>query len=323
MSILKFFFVLFIVPTVAFSEGKKESISFPTKAIEIVVPWAAGGTSDLTARALAAEMKNHLPQPVIVTNITGAGGATGHIHVKNQRPDGHTILFSSISFLGGYFTGQFPFTYTELQPLANLSDETVVVVVHGESPYMDLNDLIMDAKKNPGKISWAITGTGNSTHIVAEGIRMAANIEIQYVSFDGGAQVRAALMGKHVTVATMTGGEAWDYYRAKSFKILAQSLPKRSAHFSEIPTIKEYGIDFSFNLWKGLYVPKGVPATVIAILNDAIAKAVQSKKFQHFLASVKADLNYLPSDQFAKFIEKEDKELRALMSKMGLVRAGR
>ena len=201
--------------------GAAPAADYPSKPIDLVVPWAAGGTSDLTARGLAKALEPTLRQPVIVTNATGASGAVGHNKVRQTAPDGYTLLFSSLSFLGGYYMGQYPFNWQELDPLCSLTDEAVVVVVNAASPIKTLADLLKDMKARPGKVSWAYTGAGNATHLTAEGVRLAAGADFRGVPYDGGSQVRTAILGGHVDAACITGGEAWKDAQAGSLRILA------------------------------------------------------------------------------------------------------
>ena len=246
--------------------GAAVAADYPSKPIDLVVPWAAGGTSDLTARGLAKALEPILRQPVIVTNATGASGAVGHNKVRQTAPDGYTLLFSSLSFLGGYHMGQYPFTWRELDPLCSLTDEAVVVVVNASSPVKTLEDLLKDMKARPGKVSWAYTGAGNATHLTAEGVRIAAGADFRGVPYDGGSQVRTAILGGHVDAACITGGEAWKDAQAGSLRILASSLPKESPSLPGVKPLKEQGVGFEFVLWKCLFVPKGTPDAVKAAL---------------------------------------------------------
>jgi tripartite-type tricarboxylate transporter receptor subunit TctC len=293
---------------------------YPNKPIDLVVPWAAGGTSDLTARGLAKALEPILGQPVIVTNVVGAGGAVGHNKVKGSAPDGYTILFSSVSFLSGYYLGQFPFTWQEFDPLAMLTDEAVVVVVNGNSPIKTMKDLLAEMKTKSGQLSWAYAGTGNSTHLVAEGVRMAVGSEIRGVPYDGGSQTRTAILGGHVDVASMTGGEAWTQAQAGKLRILASSLPKASPALPNVPALKEQGVNFQFTLWKNLYLPKKTPDAVKESLNAAIAKAVKNPEFVKLMDGIRSDVDYMDHKELAKTLTEEDKFVKELLIKMKLVK---
>jgi tripartite-type tricarboxylate transporter receptor subunit TctC len=293
---------------------------FPNKPIDLIVPWAAGGTSDLTARGLAKALEPILGQPVIVTNVVGAAGAVGHNKVKGSAPDGHTILFSSVSFLSGYYLGQFPFTWQEFDPLAMLTDEAVVVVVNGSSPVKSLKELTAEMKARSGQLSWAYAGTGNSTHLVAEGVRMAVGSEIRGVPYDGGSQTRTAILGGHVDVASMTGGEAWAQAQAGKLRILASSLPKASPALPGIPALREQGINFQFTLWKNLYLPKKTPDAIKETLNGAIAKAVKNPEFVKLMDGIRSDVDYMDHRELAKTLVEEDKFIQDLLTKLKLVK---
>lgn len=293
---------------------------YPSKPIDLVVPWAAGGTSDLTARGLAKALEPIIGQPVIVTNVVGAGGAVGHNKVKGSAPDGYTILFSSVSFLSGYYLGQFPFTWQEFDPLAMLTDEAVVVTVNGNSFIKTMKDLLAEMKAKSGQLSWAYAGTGNSTHLVAEGVRMAVGSEFRGVPYDGGAQTRTAILGGHVDVATMTGGEAWAQTQAGKLRILASSLPKSSTALPNIPALREQGVPFQFTLWKNLYLPKKTPESVKETLNTAIAKAVKNPEFIKLMDGIRSDVDYQDHKALAKTLTEEDRFIKDLLTKMKLVK---
>jgi tripartite-type tricarboxylate transporter receptor subunit TctC len=301
--------------------GIAPAADYPSKPIDLVVPWAAGGTSDLTARGLAKALEPILRQPVIVTNVTGASGAVGHNKVRQTAADGYTLLFSSLSFLGGYYMGQYPFNWRELDPLCSLTDEAVVVVVNASSPVKTLADLLQDMKARPGKVSWAYTGAGNSTHLTAEGVRIAAGADFRGVPYDGGSQVRTAILGGHVDAACITGGEAWKDAQAGSLRILASSLPKESPSLPGVKSLKEQGVDFQFVLWKCLFVPRGTPEPVKAALAAAIAKAVQDPEFVKLMAGIRSDVRFLPPAEFARQLEKDDRQMKELLTAMGLVQA--
>ena len=293
---------------------------YPNKPIDLVVPWAAGGTSDLTARGLAKALEPILGQPVVVTNVVGAAGAVGHNKVKGSAPDGYTILFSSVSFLSGHYLGQFPFTWQEFDPLAMLTDEAVVVVVNGSSPIKSMKELLAEMKAKSGQLSWAYAGTGNSTHLVAEGVRMAVGSEFRGVPYDGGSQTRTAILGGHVDVASMTGGEAWAQAQAGKLRILASSLPKSSGALPNVPALKEQGVNFQFTLWKNLYLPKKTPDAVKDTLNTAIAKAMRNPEFVKLMDGIRSDVDYMDHQELAKTLVEEDKFIKDLLTKMKLVK---
>jgi tripartite-type tricarboxylate transporter receptor subunit TctC len=294
--------------------------AYPAKAIDLIVPWAAGGTSDLTARGLAKALEPILGQPVIVTNVVGAAGAVGHNKVRQSAPDGYTVLFSSVSFLSGYYLGQFPFTWQDFDPLAMLTDEAVVVVVNGSSPLKSLKELLGEMKAKSGQLSWAYAGTGNSTHLVAEGVRMAVGSEFRGVPYDGGSQTRTAILGGHVDAATMTGGEAWAQAQAGKLRILASSLPRKSPSLPNILPLKEQGVNFQFVLWKNLYLPKGTSAEAKDRLSGAIAKAVTNPEFVKLMESIRSDVDYMDHKEFARTLVEEDRSIKELLTKMNLVK---
>jgi len=286
----------------------------------LVVPWAADGTSDLTARGVAKALEPLLGQPVVVTNIVGASGAIGHNRVRQSKADGYTILFSSVSFVGGYYLGQYPFDWHEFDPLSGLSDEAVVVVVNGNSPWKTLDDLIKEMKARPGQLSWGYTGAGNSTHLTAEGVGRAAGAKFRGVPFNGGSDVRTALLGSHIDVACLTGGEAWSYHEAGKLRILASSLPTKSAVLPGIPTLRELGVDFDLILWKGLFVPKGTPDTIKETLCTAIEKAVRDKEYVALMENIRADVSYIHYKDYEKFLVEQDKFMKDILTELNLIK---
>jgi tripartite-type tricarboxylate transporter receptor subunit TctC len=294
--------------------------AYPEKAIELIVPWAAGGTSDLTARGVAKALEPILGQSVIVSNVLGASGAIGHNKVRQTAADGYTLLLSSVSFVGGYYLGQYPFNWQEFDPLCTLTDEAVVVVVNGNSSWKSLKDLIQEMKARPGQISWAYTGSGNSTHLAAEGVRMAANANFRGVPYNGGSEVRTAILGGHVDVATITGGEAWSSAQAGKLRILATSLPKKSPSLPGVPTFRDQGVKFDLILWKSLFVPKGTPAKIKSQLCSAINKAMKDPEFVKLMETIRSDVDFRSYDKFGKFLVEQDQFIKDLLTQMNLIK---
>ena len=300
--------------------GTAPAADYPAKPIDLVVPWAAGGTSDLTARGLAKALEPILRQPVIVTNATGASGAVGHNKVRQTAPDGYTLLFSSLSFLGGYYWG-IPVQLARARP-ALLADR------RGRGGRGERLLAGEDARgPAPGHESPARQGElglhrRRQFHPPdRRGGPDRGRRGFPGVPYDGGSQVRTAILGGHVDAACITGGEAWKDAQAGSLRILASSLPKESPSLPGVKALKEQGVDFQFVLWKCLFVPKGTPEPVKATLAAAIAKAVQDPEFVKLMAGIRSDVNFLPPAEFARQLEKDDRQMKELLTVMGLVQA--
>lgn len=249
--------------------------TYPSRRIELIVPWQAGGGADVVARALAAAAAKHLPQPLVVMNKPGATGAVGLGEVVNAKPDGYKLVLSSseLTFLNAL--GLAKFTYQDLVPIARLNADPAAVVVRADAPWATLEQFLADARKPGANIRVGTAGQGSTWHMASVALAEKTGARFNDIPYAGGAPATLALLGGHIDAVTVSTAEVATHVEAGKLKVLAVMADRRVAGFENVPTLKERNIDLSIGIWRGISAPKGTPPEVLAVLKTAIAKSVQ------------------------------------------------
>ena len=285
--------------------------------VEITVLFPAGTSADVTARLLAEGMSKQLGQTVLVVNRPGAGGAIGYKHVASQKPDGYALVWNSNSISTTYHSGQLAFDYKAFDPVARVLVESPVVAVRGDAKWKTLGDLMADAKARPGIITVGNSGIGSHTHISSVALFHAAGVKIVDVPY-AAAQVVPNLLGGHVDVLVQLPGALAAQVKAGNVRLLAAMIPARDPALPDVPTAKEQGLDVSLEAWRGIAVPRGTPAPVIATLESAIRQTAESPDFARSAEKLGVRPAFMPAAAFGEVIAKEDAQLAQLMSLIGL-----
>ena len=291
---------------------------FPAgKPIEMTVMFGAGSAADVTARNLADGMAKVLGAPVPVVNRTGGGGALGYTYVKQQKPDGYSIVWNSNSISTNFHSGILPFDYQAFEPVARVSVEIPALAVRADAPWKTLQDLVDYAKANPGKVRIGNSGTGSHTHFAASALFATAGAEVVEVPFGEG-QAVINLLGSRIETVVQLPAALVPQVKSGDLRVLAVLGAKRDPVFPDVPTAKELGFPIALDMWRGVAVPKGTPRPVVAKRQDAIKHTVESAAFQdagHNLGFVRA---YLPADDFGRLIASDDAKLAQVMADLGL-----
>jgi len=256
-----------------------QAADFPSQPIRLVVPFPAGGSTDLVTRALAVELGAVLKQSVVVDNKAGAGSLLGSELVAKAPADGYTLLMAGLTnvFL--------PYVHKNLRfhpvdDFANIglvADLPNVIAVNAATPYKKLDDLIKAEKAKPKSISFASAGMATPSHLACEMVNFQTGTQFEHVPYKGNAPAVADLMGGHIPVMCNNLGGTLPYMSSGQIRILAQTGKTRSTAVPDVPTFAELGISgLEAGLWMGLVAPKGTPPEVIKTLNQALAKAMAS-----------------------------------------------
>jgi len=300
------------------ARAQTPSQPFPNKGtIEITVLFPAGSSADVTARLLADGMSRQLATNVIVMNRPGAGGAIGYRHVAGQKADGYALVWNSNSISTTYHSGMLPFNYEKFDAVAEVLVETPVLAVLSSSRWTDLGTLIAEAKLKPNQITVANSGVGSHTHISAVALFRAAGIAVVDVPF-GASQVVPSLLGGQVDAAMQLPSALSAYVKAGQLRLLAALSRDRDPAFPELPTAREQGLDVALEAWRGIATPKGTPKDVIAALETAIKRTVESPEFVQACARLGARPAFASADAFGHLIAREDAELAVIMQAIGL-----
>jgi tripartite-type tricarboxylate transporter receptor subunit TctC len=303
----------------ALSVDPARAQSFPTKPVNLIVPWPAGGSSDLAMRAFAEAAQKHLGQSIVIENKPGASGTLGPAQMAaTAKPDGYTVAQMPITVFRLPYMTKTTFDPTkDFTYVAGLTGYTFGVVVNSKSPWKTFQELIAYAKANPGKVKYGTPGTGTSLHIGMEQIAKQTGAKWTQVPFKGAAETNAALLGEHVdAVADSTGWRA--LVQSGDFRLLVTWGAERTKNWPDVPTLKELGINLVANSPYGIAGPKGMDPKVVAVLHDAFAKAVKEPVYLESLRSFDQELAYLNAADYAKHAADQIEEAKKLIADLGL-----
>ncbi len=300
-----------VAPVPTSTELKKTASGYPARAISFVVPYAAGGGSDILIRSLdkIAQDLKVFPQSFTISNVAGGSGFTGKAQAVAKPADGYTLTIGDDSSVFGQLLGQAPMKYTEFTYIARLVTDPNMVVVRSESPYKTLKDWLDAAKAKPKGVSVGGTGIGNADHVQIANIEKRTGISVNYVSFDSGGQVMTNLLGGKVDSAMANPSEAYEQMRAGKVRALGITTDKRIADLPDVPTLKEQGVDYVVAQFRGVAGPKGIPADVVAYLEEAFRRVAKSEAWKtDYLAKYQQVDGYMNSAEFTTFMDTYFKE---------------
>ncbi len=291
--------------------------AWPAKQVDFVNPFGAGGAADVQARKLAEIISRDLGESLVVRNVTGAGGAIAYNEVHRAKSDGHTLIWYSGAINTLAARKQINYDYRDLEPIAGVGFETIAISVNKTAPWKNFKEFIAHIKQNPGKITVGNSGIGSVTHMVP--VAMAAKVggQIVHVPFGTGLAV-AALMGGKIDASSQHPAEILSQVKAGEVRVLAVSSEKRINIWSDVPTMRESGVDLVFDQWRGFAAPKGTPKMVIDKMSSLVKKAVESKEWTDFATSIGTTVQYLDPSAFAKFVAEQDRITREIVAAAGL-----
>ena len=298
--------------------GSKQ-VKYPVRAVTLVVPYAPGGSSDLSARPVADAMKEILGQPMVVVNKPGGGGSVGAAEVAAGKNDGYTLLNASIGPITIVpYTTQVSYNYESFEPIAQLTDIPLALAVSKNSKFQTLKDFVEYAKANPGAIKYGHPGAGNIQHITMERFCQSVGIKVTQVPYEGANPAVAALLGGHVD-ATVTGTqEITGQYKSGEIRVLGVTSASRVDMLPDVPTFKEQGYDLVAGVWYGVLAPKGTPKEIVDKLADAFKKACQDSKVLEAWKKLYLTPAYLGPEEFAQRIKKDAATNQKVVESIGL-----
>lgn len=299
-------------------KGDTKKTDFPTKAIEITVPYSAGGGTDSVARALADSAKGSFPQPVVVVNKTGGGGAVGMTAGANSKADGYAVTLATVELVTLPHLGLAAFTYNDFKPVIQINSDPGCIAVQADSKWKTLDEFMKEAKANPGKIKVGNSGVGAIWHLAAESLGKAAGVKFNNVPYEGAAPAIAALLGGHIEAVVASPAEFYSQVKAGKLRVLGVMSEKRVDSMPDVKTMKEQGYDVEIGTWRGIAVPKDTPDEVVKILEDGFRKAANTQTFKDFMKKSNLGLEVLDSKQFEEKITKENDSFKKLIGELGL-----
>lgn len=287
------------------ADGTKEA-KFPEREIEVMVPWAAGGATDVTFRAFTGVIQKYLGVPMIISNKPGGAAVPGYVEAMTKSPDGHYLVAWATPSITVTHMQNTPYDATTFEPVMNIVTAPVWFLVPANSPYKDLRDLVADAKKRPGMVNLGNAGTGGGTHMIALAFETAAGAKFNHVPHAGGGPTVTAAVAGQVDVITVGPPEGVPQLASGQLRCLGVFSDKRLEQFPDYPTAKELGIPFSMGQWRGLAVPKGTDPKKIKILHDAFKAAMADPEFLAIAEKSGLLLDYRDTASFRKLIQEQD-----------------
>jgi len=285
---------------------------WPKQKIELIVGFAPGGGTDITARTLARHLERELGSTVVVINRPGASGSIGLSHVARAKPDGYTIGMTNMPGLVSLpIEREAGFTLDSFSYLGNLVRDPSGFSVTLNSKYETLQDIIDDAKQRPGEINYGSTGVGTDDHLALVLFERATGTQMNHVPYNGAGPLRTAVLGEHTEIGGMNLGEAMPYHN-QTLRILAQASEERSPLAPEVPTFKELGVDLVFASERGIVGPKGLPQNVVERYEAALKTIADNPEFQKEMMQQFTEMDYLPGDEWLTRLRAADKDFRDL-----------
>lgn len=290
---------------------------YPEKPVKLIVPWKAGGDTDVLMRVIAHYVSKYLGQPMVVVNVGGVGGTLGARQGKDARPDGYTVTATHESVITSKIVGVAEFNYSSFIPLANMVSTPGIIAARPNAPWNNMKELIADAKKRPGQITFGAT-LGSTSHFVPLEIAHAAGIEFKIVGYEGTADRQTALMGGFLDLGESNPASGKKYFEAKKLKAMGIAMDKRHPMSPDIPTLKEQGLDVIIGVNRGICAPLNTPKPIVDKLVSALKKASEDSEFIKKIEDLGTSVKFLPREQYKAHIEKETQKYTALAKKFGV-----
>jgi tripartite-type tricarboxylate transporter receptor subunit TctC len=299
--------------------GAAQAQNFPVRPVTLIVPWPAGGSTDVGMRALASATEKHLGQSIVIENRPGGSGTLGPGQMAaTAKPDGYTVAQIPISIFRFPFMQKTTFDpATDFTYIIGVSGYTFGVVVKDDAPWRTFQELAADAKANPGKINYGTPGTGTSLHIAMEQIAKRQGIKWTHVPFKGNADAMNALLGGHIHAVADSSGWA-QLVNAGRFRLLVTWGAARTKNWPTVPTLREIGIDMVANSPFGIAGPKGMDPKVVKALHDAFKKGLDEPSYVEAMAKLDQEQFYLSSEDYQKFALQQIEEARRFIAELGL-----
>jgi tripartite-type tricarboxylate transporter receptor subunit TctC len=294
---------------------------YPNRPVTLIIPWVAGGPTDIVVRAVAESAQKHLGQPIVVENKAGGGGSVGPAQMAaTAKADGYTIAQIPDAVYRMQITQKTTYdSQTDFTYIIALTGYAFGVTVPMESPFKTWADVVAYAKDNPGKLNYGSPGAASTPHIGMERIQKQLGIKLVHVPFKGAAEVNIAVAGNHVMVGA-SGTSAKSLADAGKLRFLNIWTPNRLKMLPDVPTLREVGIPFEVEGPIGLAGPKGMDPKIVAILHDAFKKTLDDAKVQEVMTKLELVPAYKTGAEYKKMLAEAMETERVILTDLGLVK---
>lgn len=283
--------------------------AYPSKPVTMIVPFPAGGTTDIVARLTAQKLSEAWGQPVVVDNRAGAGGNIGSAMVAKAAPDGYTILMGTVGThaINASLYEKMPYDVVkDFAPITNVAAVPNMLVINPALPVNSVKELIEYGKKNPGKLNMASSGNGTSIHLSGELFKVMTGVQMEHIPYKGSAPALTDMMGGQVQVMFDNMPSAINHVKSGKLKALAVTTATRSPAMPDLPTIDEAGVKgFEAASWFGLLAPAGTPKEIVAKIQADVVKAMKTTDLTEKMAQQGAAAVGNTPDEFAAYIKAE------------------
>jgi tripartite-type tricarboxylate transporter receptor subunit TctC len=314
-------FIITVAATVGMAQPAMAEPTYPSKPIRLIVPFVPGGSTDVVARLLGAELKNELGQAVIVENKPGAGGNIGGDVVAKAAPDGYTLLLAAAgpTVINPSLYSKMPFDpMTQLAPVTMLVREHNLMVINSSIPAKTLQEFIAYAKSRPNGINFGSPGNGSPAQLAGELLNQKTGLKMAHVAYKGSGAAVVDLMAGHISMMIDNMPALLPHIQSGKIRALAVPSERRAAAMPDVPTFKEAGMsDFVITAWKGVMVPAGTPPDVVAKLQTSIAKIMNKADMKKRMIEMGAEPAVNTPEQFGTIIKNETAWWAALVKSTG------
>ena len=283
---------------------------YPTKTIQIINPFPPGAVTDIVARILAPKMSALLGQQVVIVNKAGGGGAVGIQAARDSAPDGYTILVTPPPIvLIPIVNKNSGFALKDFVPLNLATSSPNTTVVKGDAPWKSLEDVIAEAKKNPGQLTYGSAGPGTTPHFIGELVKLKTKIDMTHVPLGSESAAATAVLGGHVNIAFLTLGTTRSHIEAGTMRALAVASNRRLKDFPNIPTTVEKGFsELNLKIWVGFFAPVKTPPAIVKRLAGAVGEALKDPEVVALIEKAQALVENLGPQEAAKFLAEEERK---------------
>jgi tripartite-type tricarboxylate transporter receptor subunit TctC len=292
---------------------------YPTRNIELVIPYVPGGAVDAVARSLARGLGERLGVSVVVINRGGAGTIVGTQTVARASPDGYTLMLTSVPFVTNpSFYNKLPYAQSDFTPIMAVANSPSLLTVNAKLPANNLSEFIAYVKARPGQVNYASYGNGTSSHLAALQFEAKTGAQMQHIPYKGGGPASIAVITNEVQLVFATPTAVLGAIEAKQLKALAMAAPERIMIMPTVPTFQEQGLDYQNGAWFGLFAPAGTPADIVKRIHTESAAYLSNPDIRKSLHDIGLVVTEDNPEQFARFITNETVMWRDLLTKLAI-----
>lgn len=306
-----------MLPALALAQANNAD-NYPSRTITLIVPYSAGGTTDVMARVVAASLSRQFKQSVVVTNRPGAAGAMGVVQMKSSAPDGYTLTMAPVGiFRQPYLESVAYDPIRDLTFIATILTYDFAIAVKADSPFKSVKDMVDYARQHPGEITYSTPGRYTGNQVVLAALGKNQRVEFNHIPYKGDSDATNAIMGEHVKAGVITNS-ILPHLKSGAVRVLATSDEARNPHFPGVPTLKELGYDVVVPSPLGIAGPANLPAPIVQKLDQAIKAALEDPEVKKAAENFGVRTYYLDHNAYTGFAKKDYASEKALIAELGL-----